>query len=40
VRIARAHPDESPSAEIPKGLWDSARALVRIAAGRDPGDRM
>ena len=36
VRIARAHPGASPSAMMPEGLMQSARALARIAAGRDP----
>ena len=36
VRIARLHPGASPSAMLPEGLWQSARALARIAAGRDP----
>jgi diacylglycerol kinase family enzyme len=35
VRIARKHPGASPSAMTPDGLWDGARALARIAAGRD-----
>jgi hypothetical protein len=35
VRIARAHPGASPSAMLPEGLRQSARALARIAAGRD-----
>ncbi len=34
VRIARAHPGASPSAGIPDSAWDTARALVRLAAGR------
>ncbi len=34
VRIARQHPGASPSASLPEGLGQSARALVRIAAGR------
>ena len=33
VRIARQHPGASPSANLPEGLRQSARALVRIAAG-------
>jgi len=36
VRIARGHPGASPSAGIPGSAWDTARALMRIAAGRDP----
>jgi diacylglycerol kinase family enzyme len=36
VRIARAHPGASPSAGIPDGAWQMARALARIAAGRQP----
>jgi diacylglycerol kinase family enzyme len=36
VRIARAHPGASPSAGIPDSAWDTARALMRIAGGRDP----
>ncbi len=36
VRIARLHPGASPSAMLPEGLGQSARALARIAAGRDP----
>ena len=36
VRIARAHPGASPSAGIPDGAWEGARALARIAAGRQP----
>jgi diacylglycerol kinase family enzyme len=35
VRIARKHPGASPSAMTPDGLWDGARALARIATGRD-----
>ena len=34
VRIARQHPGASPSASLPEGLRQSARALARIAAGR------
>jgi diacylglycerol kinase family enzyme len=34
VRIARAHPGASPSAEIPEEFWGALRALARIAAGR------
>ena len=37
VRIARSHPGASPSAGIPDGAWDTARVLLGIAAGRDPG---
>jgi diacylglycerol kinase family enzyme len=36
ARIARRHPGASPSAMLPEGLGQSARALARIAAGRDP----
>jgi diacylglycerol kinase family enzyme len=36
VRIARQHPGASPSAMLPEGLGQSARALARIAAGGDP----
>jgi diacylglycerol kinase-like protein len=36
VRIARRHPGASPSALLPEGLGQSARALARIAAGREP----
>jgi hypothetical protein len=36
VRIARLHPGASPSAMLPEGVGQSARALARIAAGRDP----
>jgi diacylglycerol kinase family enzyme len=36
VRISRRHPGASPSAMLPEGLGPSARALARIAAGRDP----
>jgi diacylglycerol kinase family enzyme len=36
VRIARQHPGASPSATLPEGLGQSARALARIAVGRDP----
>jgi diacylglycerol kinase family enzyme len=36
VRIARQHPGASPSAMLPEGVGQSARALARIAAGRDP----
>ncbi len=35
VRIARAHPGASPSAGVPDGAWATARALARIAAGRE-----
>jgi diacylglycerol kinase family enzyme len=34
VRIAPRHPGASPSAMLPEGFADSARALVRIGAGR------
>jgi diacylglycerol kinase family enzyme len=36
VRIARRHPGASPSAMLPETPAQSARALARIAAGRDP----
>jgi diacylglycerol kinase family enzyme len=36
ARIARRHPGASPSAMLPDSLAQSARALGRIAAGRDP----
>ncbi len=36
VRVARRHPGASPSATLPDGLVQSARALARIAIGRDP----
>ncbi len=36
ARIARQHPGASPSATLPEGLGQGARALARIAAGRDP----
>ncbi len=36
VRVARRHPGASPSASLPEGLAQSARALARIAAGHDP----
>ena len=35
VRIARAHPGASPSAMLPENLGETARALLRIAAGND-----
>jgi diacylglycerol kinase family enzyme len=35
VRIARQHPGASPSATLPEGFGQSARALARIAAGRE-----
>jgi diacylglycerol kinase family enzyme len=34
VRIAHQHPGASPSERLPEGLGHSARALTRIAAGR------
>ncbi|TMM20220.1 MAG: diacylglycerol kinase [Actinobacteria bacterium] len=34
VRVARAHPGASPSAEIPEGFGDVLPALARVAAGR------
>ena len=36
VRVARAHPGASPSALQPQGVWDGIRALLGLAAGRDP----
>jgi diacylglycerol kinase family enzyme len=39
VRIARSHPGASPSAGIPDSAWDTARVLMRIAAGQDPAAR-
>jgi diacylglycerol kinase family enzyme len=36
VRVARRHPGASPSAMLPESLGQSARALARIAAGREP----
>ena len=36
VRIAPRHPGASPSAMLPDSLRPAARALARIAAGRDP----
>ncbi|MGZ6671568.1 MAG: diacylglycerol/lipid kinase family protein [Solirubrobacteraceae bacterium] len=36
ARVARRHPGASPSAMMPESLGPSARALARIAAGRDP----
>ncbi|MFL5817260.1 MAG: diacylglycerol/lipid kinase family protein [Conexibacter sp.] len=36
VRVARRHPGASPSALLPEGFEQSVRALVRVAAGRDP----
>lgn len=36
VRVARAHPGASPSAALPEGLAQSARALVQLAAGHEP----
>ena len=36
VRVSRRHPGASPSAMLPEGFWQSARALARIAAGHDP----
>ena len=35
VRVARRHPGASPSATLPDGLAQSARALARIAIGLD-----
>ena len=39
VRIAAAHPGASPSAGMPDRARDVAGALVRIAAGREPGPK-
>jgi diacylglycerol kinase family enzyme len=39
VRIAAAHPGASPSAAIPEGAWETARALARIAATGTPKQR-
>ncbi|MEN3313385.1 MAG: hypothetical protein V7645_2714, partial [Actinomycetota bacterium] len=36
VRIAPRHPGASPSAMLPEGFLQSARALARIAEGRSP----
>ncbi|UJA20269.1 diacylglycerol kinase [Thermoleophilia bacterium SCSIO 60948] len=36
VRISRAHPGASPSARVPEGPLDGARALLRVATGRPP----
>jgi diacylglycerol kinase family enzyme len=36
VRVARLHPGASPSAMLPESVGQSARALARIAAGREP----
>jgi hypothetical protein len=36
VRIAAAHPGASPSAAIPEGAWETARALARIAIRGTP----
>jgi hypothetical protein len=36
VHLAAAHPGASPSAVEPVGALPALRALVRIAAGRDP----
>ena len=39
VRIAPQHPGASPSAAMPRGLWDAVRAVFRIAirGSADPG---
>lgn len=34
VRISRRHPGASPSAALPDGILDAARALIRLATGR------
>ena len=34
VRIARAHPGASPSAQIPEGMWAGVLELAHIARGR------
>jgi diacylglycerol kinase family enzyme len=39
VRIAPRHPGASPSAAMPDGFLDGLRELVRIAVGRDAGER-
>jgi diacylglycerol kinase family enzyme len=36
ARVARRHPGASPSAMLPESVGQSARALARIAAGRQP----
>jgi diacylglycerol kinase family enzyme len=36
VRIASQHPGASPSATLPEGIGQGARALARIIAGREP----
>ncbi|ADB49323.1 diacylglycerol/lipid kinase family protein [Conexibacter woesei] len=36
VRVARQHPGASPSATLPDGLRQSARALARIALSNEP----
>jgi diacylglycerol kinase family enzyme len=36
ARVARRHPGASPSAMLPESVGQSARALARIAAGREP----
>jgi hypothetical protein len=36
VRVARRHPGASPSAMLPESVGQSALALARIAAGREP----
>jgi hypothetical protein len=39
VRIAAAHPGASPSAAMPEGAMETARALARIAATGTPTPR-
>jgi Diacylglycerol kinase catalytic domain len=36
VRIAAAHPGASPSAAMPEGVWETVRALARIAIEGSP----
>ncbi len=36
VRIAAAHPGASPSAAMPEGVWETVRALARIAVRGTP----
>jgi diacylglycerol kinase family enzyme len=36
ARVARRHPGASPSAMLPESVGQSARALARMAAGREP----
>jgi diacylglycerol kinase family enzyme len=39
VRVARGHPGASPSAALPEGLGESARALAHMAFTSDPTDK-